>query len=369
MGSDDFQVEVNSTTAPQENTKSSQEEANLVNRVLSYTVVNNLVDVTRGYYTTAKDFSPLVKSVSENLEQKWETGTKLYQEKVAPSLTPVVSPVLSSVDEFGCRQLDRIENFGQVVQTKRQDLNNKVQEYRENGSKQISQAVPALDQYLKNNYVLGPALNVALDVTENLTERFLPHKSNGKEEDEVLEKKESQNGPVYRAASLGSKIGSELSLRFQDLKLRTPEAKKSLRYCVDLIQYAKDNFDSSLSSANQYVQNGVSLEKVQGFTAEGYRALLDAISVLSEKLPENVRKTSTKTLAELSNRKEVVAFTEVLKSNAVKLQNVTESLSNYIKQNEKIPNQLATVTDTLHNVLESLLAKSPVTSPEPSKAN
>eukprot|EP01117_Protostelium_nocturnum_P018178 TRINITY_DN754_c0_g1_i1.p1 TRINITY_DN754_c0_g1~~TRINITY_DN754_c0_g1_i1.p1 ORF type:complete len:361 (-),score=126.98 TRINITY_DN754_c0_g1_i1:53-1135(-) len=338
-------------------TQSQDEQYKLVNRVLSYPTVSHWVGVSKEYYTYAKDNSSLVKSVSENLERQVETGTKLYRERVAPSVGTVVSPVLSTVDTFGCKQLDRMENLGEVYQSSKKSLETKVVELRDSGSKYTSQlpnAVPALDNYLKTTPYLGPVLNAALNVTERVADRVLPSV-----EVKEGEKKENE-GPVYRAANLTVRVGSGLSAGLQDLRVRTPEvSKQSLQACLNLVNKAKEN----LTEGVQYLESLKNLnevsEKVKGFTQESYKSLLEVYSVLSAQVPENLREKSTKTLNGLASRKEVVAFTDVLKANAAKLQSATEALSEYIKKNEKLPNQLASVTDALNTVLESLVSKSP----------
>jgi len=324
-----------------EQTQATTGDYQLINRVLSYAPVEQLVNSTKTYYTSAKEYSPVVKSVSENLEQRLEDSIKLVTPTVQ-KVNPTLQPYLTAADAFAVNQLDRAENLAESLQSSSKAVQTRVTEVAVNSRETLEKTVlPTVDSYLKNSTLARP-LTFALDVTEKAASTILP-----------LAEAQPTEGPVYRAGQLTVRIGGGLSTRYNDLKTDAPQKAS------ELIQTARQNLDKSVAAANQFVVQATAAHLaavVQEYSKETITQLYAALEALSAKVPEDLKQKAAGAYEQLSNRNEVAALAEALRINGEKLQHAAEALSTYIKNNEHIPTQLANVTDLLTSVVENLLA-------------
>lgn len=363
------------------------EHFRLINRVISYPAVTTLLESAKGYYSSAKGSSDLVKKSCETFESTLEGSLHWIQPRVEPVLeSNLAKPLLSTVDDFGCRQLDRIENISKVYQNSRQliearvtDIKTSTIAYAEAGKQTLeTKVVPNVDSYLKDSLIAGP-LNLAITVTERVADRILPQeqqeeKSKNENQDQSAGNEQNQqvalstSGPIYRAGKLSKRISNQTLTKLRNLSLRTPDRVQAMTYCVDLIQYAADHLDAGVKSTNaklmevgKKVHISEVTEKLQQTSSDAFKALSTAVEVLASHVPGPVNDLRAKTLEnlrvrvqELKSRKEVTAFVQVAQNGVAKLKEANGSLTHYIESNGQLPLQLTKVTGLVNNVLDSL---------------
>lgn len=385
--------------APQE-----QDHYKIVSRVISYPLVSNAWTSASQYYSAAKEKSSIVKYGCGLLESNIELGrTKLVEPVLNNEMVKKYSePILSKVDEFGCRQLDKIESVSerivdqyssskQMLETKVTTISHDIKATSstvvEIGKHTLEEkVVPTVDNYLKNS-VLSVPINVALDVTEKVCDKILPPP---KVEEQKEEEKASESGPVLRAGRLGKKLHSRAFAKLKDtqLALRSPEKVQSLKYTVDLIQYAATQLDSTAKAAqtlfNDTVQKTTNVAvaatavivetqqknvkevktQVVELTASALAALHSAIDALSKQVPEPVATASHNTYESLKQKttaittqlesiKDYAQLSVVAKKSSEKLQEATVLLQ---QLESKVESYLpATVVTQLHSILDTSL--------------
>jgi len=158
-------------TYAESNPQQNDEHYKLVNRVINYPTVSNLWETAKEYYTSAKDKSYIVKKSCEVVESNLDSTMKYLVNPVIENdlVKKVTEPVLASADEFGCKQLDRLEKLSETYQPTITSIKEKVNSIAENSM----QTIQPVDQYLKNSYIASP-INIAVNVTENLCNKYIP---------------------------------------------------------------------------------------------------------------------------------------------------------------------------------------------------
>mmetsp|Transcript_3109 Transcript_3109/g.4258 ORF Transcript_3109/g.4258 Transcript_3109/m.4258 type:complete len:437 (-) Transcript_3109:58-1368(-) len=381
-------------TKVEEPIQTTEEHSKVLNRVLSYSFVNQLIQTSVGYYNTAKNTSPLVKSSAESLETTVAESVKWIVPKVQPIVhNPRVEPLLSTVDDFGVRQLERLEKLGETVQTSKKQIMEHPVDSVVNAAvacgNQIQETIVPVDNYLKDSTLFLP-VNKALDVAEVIAAKILP---------EEEKKPQTGAGPITRTARLSKRCQKEVIAKMKGLSMRSPESVSAMAYCVDLIQYAQQNLDSGLKAATgvfevsktrakkihkdvteaRKAQFKTAKAKIAKTSAEAIHALQSATTVLSQQIPNAEAVTalphaSYETLKQkakdLRTRKEVAALTEWCQSSAVKLQEVNATLAAYIASHEQIPQQLTKATSLINSILEGFvtLTSTPTAAPETKEA-
>jgi hypothetical protein len=338
------------------------------------------------------------------LESNIELGrTKIVDPVLNNELVKKYSePILTKVDELGCRQLDTIERVSekiadqytsskQMLETKAhtisQDIKATTNTVVEKSKQTLEQTVvPTVDAYLKNS-VLSVPINAALNVTEKVCDTILPPP---KAEESEAAPEEQESGPVLRAGRLGKKLQSRAFAKLKDtqLALRSPEKIQSLKYTVDLIQYAATQLDATAKTAQTLFTEGVQKtatvatnttaiivetqqknlaevkHQVVELTTTALAALHNAIDALSKQVPEPVATASHTTYENLKQKiatiasqldsiKDYAHLSTVAKLSAEKLQEATVLLQ---QSATKVESYLpASVTTQLHTLLDSSL--------------
>lgn len=339
----------NNTTATNGNT-----DYQLVNRVMSYGPVTQLVDNAKTYYSSAKEYSPVVKSVSETLEVKLEESIRLVTPTVQ-KVTPTVQPYLATADSFAVRQLDLAENLAESLSASSKAVQERAVTLAKNSRETLTTTViPNVDNYLKASPLNGP-LNVALAYSEKVADSLLPA-ANGEAK--------TEEGPVYRAGNLSVRIGNGLQTQYETLRAEAPQKAQ------DLLASARANLDAGVATTSSLVAQANPAQvsaAVNRVARETYEKLYAALEALSARIPEDYKNKTVSAFNELRSKEQVQALTDVLRANGEKLQHASEQLSAYIKNSERLPGQLAKVTDALTAVVESLLAHTQKATPAPSQ--
>lgn len=78
-----------------------------ITRIYSYPIVQYASDTAKGYYDSAKQSNNLVKSSLETVEQY---SQQILNKAEEYSQQPPVDSILNTIDTYGCKQLDKIEN-------------------------------------------------------------------------------------------------------------------------------------------------------------------------------------------------------------------------------------------------------------------
>eukprot|EP01097_Dermamoeba_algensis_P003546 TRINITY_DN2447_c0_g1_i1.p1 TRINITY_DN2447_c0_g1~~TRINITY_DN2447_c0_g1_i1.p1 ORF type:complete len:450 (-),score=139.55 TRINITY_DN2447_c0_g1_i1:53-1402(-) len=209
----------------------------LFKRVASYPVVQQLYNSARVYYNTAKETNNFVRYGLETAEHKLHEFAEVSKPVLKKLEDPQYKAYLENADQFGCRQLDFIENRVSDAKQALTALSAKKEELLKVSSLKsaVDVSSPAIQQTAQ---LVKSTVNSCLASTENFVDRVLPE-SEGKTKDADSGNEE----PVFlRVLHLGSKVstrvGSQLSNRFSNLKLRSVEDVKNYAY-VNLIEYAK----------------------------------------------------------------------------------------------------------------------------------
>ncbi len=84
--------------------------------MVNYPVVSNMWNSATQYYASAKEKSSIVKYGCTIVESNLERGVKLVEPVINNEHVRKYSePILTKVDEIGCRQLDKIENVSEKI--------------------------------------------------------------------------------------------------------------------------------------------------------------------------------------------------------------------------------------------------------------
>jgi len=318
-------------------------------------------------------------------------------------------PLLTTVDGFGCRQLDRIENASTKIAdsycSSKQMIEQKVATVTQDikatastlGEMAQTKLVPPVDDYLKTS-VLSYPINTVLNVTEKVCDTILPAKP--QEEEEM---KPAEGGPVLRAGRMTKKYQKRAMTKLQNLSLRTPDQISAMKFTVDLIQYAATQIDTSAKAAQQLVDESVhkgvemtanlpkivmekNQQQITKFKAEALTltndalsALHSAIDTLSKHVPPSVAavplsvyevlKERTHNIASrLETLKDVANFSAVAKKSAEMLREASVLIQAAADKAEAVlPPQVITIFSSVLDMLNSVLPKPLMLKPKEEK--
>lgn len=373
----------------------NEEHYKLVNRVINYPTVNTLWETAKDYYATAKDSSSLIKKGCDMVESNIDSTMKYVVQPVMDNqmVKKISEPVLTSVDNFGCKQLDRLEKLSETCQPTVTALKEKASSIVETSSKSIE----PIDQYLKNSYLATP-LKIAVGVTENLCDKYIPENDDKAEEeketDEQTEKKTP--GPISRGTKVAKRLQKEALSKLGNLSLRDLDTKNSFVHVVDLIQYAAKNLDSGVESSKRIIGEGINKgveksyetvhlvnktfvdgpkafvdnnintaerrEQLHHLTHEAMVALTTAVEVISRQIPQPIANTSvalydkTKFIALRIEEANITLFNAIAAKSVEKLRETSDMISAALKNSDSLPVAiLETAKSNITGILESLL--------------
>jgi len=356
------------------------QDSKLISRVVSYPTVSSWIEFSKNYYNWGREVSPIVAFA----ESKLESSLQWITPKVEPILQTetykkYAQPVLTRVDDLGVSTLESVENRVQNLKTnynsKKESLgktvaNAKDVTFNALGEVQLKLVVP-FDDYLKDSFI-GKPLNLALDVTEKVWDRYLPEESEKEEKaGEAVNENHVQNnhaitktGPVIRATQLSKRAQRQAFAKFNNLSLRPSE---NLHYTVDLIQYAAQTLDKGVAAVKQTLHKGVESgtlliqdpkvrQKINTATKDALASLHAAVDSFTKQIPTPITsKIHFVLYSKDANRPdgdEVFIFTSVAQKSSKLLYEVSSVVTEYAARGEQIPKQL--VQNTLANLQQVL---------------
>lgn len=365
------------TTSTSEITKTSTSETTsdeshykLVNRVLNYPTVSSALETAKGYYEAAKESSSLVKTVTETVESNMT--------KTMNALQPVIDrsqPILTSLDNMGCNQLDRLEKLTETYQPTVTAIADGVKSKASAVVETSMNKIEPIDQYLKTSYLAAP-IAIAVDSAEHLANRYLPESNDSADE----------SGPIFRSGKLAMRMQKEALHKLQNLTLRDAKTTLGYTYVVDLIHYAATNLDSGVESTTKYVHDSfnkgveVSKEKaraiidsptlqntrehVQQRSHDAMVAISAAIELISKQIPEPVSNAShqvydqAKLLSLRLEESNMNVYNTVAAKSAEKLRDMGVSIQTALQNASSAPLSSAVLENartTLMNILDNLV--------------
>jgi hypothetical protein len=364
--------------------KTDQPVEGLLHRMSSYALVTNFVQNAKSYYVSAKDKSPFLKRSCETAESTVSEGFNWFVPKVEP-VFQYSGPILASVDRFGCSQLDRMERIVELAQNSRKKFEDGISSLRTHnlsdlkisGKQQIEATLTPIDEYLKTSSIFSPPLKAALNITEGVVERILPADSEEEQTEEHKKESPLEVGPLFRVSNISKKCQRRAMKKMKNLSFRPPEQLLSMKFCVDLIQYATNNLDAGVKTINQFLgssfHKGMTYvqdikqhatlhemkEKLQSLTMDAIQAIGASLEIVSRHIPINTIPSKTyesirERIRNLRTRKDVFHFAEICRDSIGKLHKANSALDSYISKNETMPQQLLLVARKLHSAMENL---------------
>lgn len=378
------------------------EDNSFVNRVINYPTVSNLWETAKGYYSTAKDSSTLVKKGCETLESNLDTTMKYIQPVIE---NETVKKYTHTVDNFGCKQLDKLEKLGETYQPTIESL-------KEKGSSIVEssvQKIEPIDQYLKNSYI-GAPINMAVSVTEKLCDKFLPEETKStetatetqsesetstKSESESQESEKSEDGPIFRGSKVAMRLQKETMSKLSNLNLRDISTQNSYVHVVDLIQYAAKNLDIGVNASSKLLNDSYksisenvgskkenikhmiadapkkiqenqtvahTQEQLQHYTKDAIDSIYHAIELLSKQIPGTVYSSfdKTKTFAVKIEETNMNLYNAIASKSAEKLRQASDMINVALQSSargelsaqviEQVKSSLVSVLDSVQSV-------------------
>jgi len=286
-------------------------------RLTSYSVLNNLFGTLNTNYQWAKDTHPLLKYGLETAEH---TGSAALAYS-----TPIVAPVLVSLDErLGLENranqlLDKIEDSVQSTRDYLDKANRAVVEVTD----QANETAKNVQEFItdqKEQLATGQTVDKLLDYTESFLDGFLPPEfevtevpveASQKELEVVVPPKERLAAIGYTLPTRVKRLAQRKVDSWKTFNFRSEAQVESFTFVVDLIQYAadyvdlehkKENLEYALShvkvnltkTADYISSEGDRLQAVVQVKLNESRAKIAPIQLTVEKYTEDVAHAGVK---------------------------------------------------------------------------
>jgi len=235
-------------------------------------------------------------------------------------------------------------------------------------------------------------VNVAVNITESIVEKYIPTKEEEKTKSEDTTTT-NEPGPIFKSGAIAKKLQKETMSKLSNLNLRETSTVESYHYVVNLIEYAAKNLDQQAHQTMERAQSGYNMgyeyvsqqgpilkekttEKVQNLTNDALVAVINAIEVISAKLPENVTNASTSVYRQITNIPVIIEsansdfYTQLSTKSSEKLKELGNKISQTLESSGgTLPIQLLqNARDTLYGIYESYMpSKDKTTTISPTK--
>jgi hypothetical protein len=355
----------------------SQEHLKCVNKVVGYPMVASLLTNVQTYYQSAKQSYKVVNYLESSVTSSYQWLAPKVVEPVLQNETfkKYSEPLIASLDNFSCRQLDNLEKLEKDLETKVTTLKKTTNSLAEIGQEKI--AVP-IDSYLKES-MLGAPLNKILDATETVADKYLigaDVKTAKQEETQTPQTSAVQkyDGPVFKATRISKKVQRQAFLKLKDLSLRTPERLKSMVHTVDLIQYAANALDYGVKTTNQFLEQSVYKgvdstmailpkmniknvrEKMGTAVHDSILALQVAASSLSVGNITHLPVRMVEKAIQWEDR-EIKRFSVLAQKSSATLKEIIASISEHLGRKESVPQQLiVNATTKINQIIDNLVS-------------
>jgi len=333
----------------------------LISRVSEYTPVSLLIN----YYYMGRSASPVIAFAESTLEEGYR--------RIAEPILNYTKPILTTVDSFGCKALDKVEEGSTLIKNKYENTAeiigtqvNLIKETTFDAMQTMNQKiVTPVDIYLRDSTLAKPFI-LSLNMTEKVVDKILPE-----EEEDPL--KESR-GPITKSAYLTWRIPHEVLARLHYIGHNPPSHPDPMVQTIQLIDFASNSLDNAVQTIDKIVTKGVNTMKKGtdmvmnvprkatkmsiNASYEALAAIHGAIHTISNQIPEEITfgfNQLTET-AFTSRGEELPIFPSVASSSSKVLREMSATIGGYISRGEKIPKQILTnVYSNLQNVRDSLL--------------
>jgi len=329
------------------------------------------------YYQSAKQSYKVVNYLESSVTSSYQWLAPKVVEPVLQNETfkKYSEPLIASLDNFSCRQLDNLEKLEKDLETKVTTLKKTTNSLAEIGQEKI--AVP-IDSYLKES-MLGAPLNKILDATETVADKYLigaDVKTAKQEETQTPQTSAVQkyDGPVFKATRISKKVQRQAFLKLKDLSLRTPERLKSMVHTVDLIQYAANALDYGVKTTNQFLEQSVYKgvdstmailpkmniknvrEKMGTAVHDSILALQVAASSLSVGNITHLPVRMVEKAIQWEDR-EIKRFSVLAQKSSATLKEIIASISEHLGRKESVPQQLiVNATTKINQIIDNLVS-------------
>jgi len=222
---------------------------------------SSLFSTAMGYYETSKVKFPKIAEAENNLI------------KLSSPVIEKVKPAINGLDQFGCKQLDKIET----------QVSNSKKKIEESIYKPAEQAIDSTRTFVYNNIVNTKPINQALVITEYAVDNILPSSNKKTAEEPVPSDTLDVNARFTR-------LRSKTMDKLKSLQPYSEEKLKSLTHSVSLIEYASKYIDvnhtveevkefthAPIQKSSQYVKTSVNYvlsskvtQSVESIAIDGY---------------------------------------------------------------------------------------------------
>jgi len=210
---------MNERNAERQHNQKDLLSSRLAERVMGYSWVKFGCDTTSRVYNTAKNSSYLTQYGCTFVENK---ATKVMNSSIAQGTVDFLAPLIVLADEFGVKQLDKLEHAMVFCQKVVQTL-----------------LMPFV--WLWSFFVFLPSIIVAR--AEYLVDYYLPAEKEGPTAGKKPAQNRSITGLIWKIIDLSILIIFRLSSRFgfENLRTRAAEKMQSYETLNDLIVYMRTN--------------------------------------------------------------------------------------------------------------------------------
>jgi hypothetical protein len=239
-------------------------------------VVSSIFSSAMGYYETSKAKYPQIAAAENNII------------KLSSPVIEKVKPTINELDQFGCKQLDKIET----------QVNNSKKKIEESIYKPAEQAFESTKAFVYNNIVNTKPINQALEITEYAVDKVLPSTNKKTVEEPISSDTIDAN---VRFIRLRSKTMNKL----KSLQPLSEEKLKSLTHSVSLIEYASKYIDvnhtveevkefthAPIQKSKEYVKTSVNFvleakvtQSVESMAIDGYNHAVKTASTVYNIIP------------------------------------------------------------------------------------
>jgi len=235
------------------------------------TVVSSIFLSAKGYYETSKAKYPMIATAENNII------------KLSTPVIEKVKPTIDGLDQFGCKQLDKIET--QVISSKKK--------FEESIYKPAEQALESTKTFVYNNIVNTKPVNHALEITEYAVDKFLPFQNK-----KIAEEPESSDSLDVNARF--TRLRSKTLDKLKSIQPLSEEKLKSFTHSVSLIEYASKYIDvnhsveeakefvhAPIQKSTEYVKTGVNLvlesnvtKSIESVAIDGYNRAIKTVTIV-----------------------------------------------------------------------------------------
>lgn len=284
----------------------------LVQRVLSYSLVNYVSGTIKSSYSYVRDSNYIVKAgflAAENTAQPFIHKLEEYSHQ------PKIESLLHKVDQYGCRQLDKIESGGKQIKETYDAIKPKTIQSLENVANKI------------HGTTAETVLFKTVGVVDAVVDSLLPADPAAEPEDDTQVAADDPNiidktTPVVNKLKHRVNKDSIIHLPYQtytvskDIIFRNVDAVPQLHYCVGMLSTAahrvRDASASTQAVARNGIQKGADLSKAS--VDYVYQSLhhmvnqLTSLVVLVKKLdPLEAKATLEELLVMIQNSKDTLS--------------------------------------------------------------